>query len=175
MRPPALPPRTGWKPIDPFWQLSEVRGFISSDGSDHRLKLRYFRRTADRTLVARVWFGPASEGPPGHAHGGSVAAVLDEALGAAAWAAGLVVMTAKLSVRYRRMVPLGTVATIETRIRRAGRSHVLVEGLLVDRRGKAFAEAEGVFIKVPEASWDIILGRARTRGGPAASAGAKAT
>ncbi|MBI4678086.1 MAG: TolC family protein [Elusimicrobia bacterium] len=155
MRPPNLVPKPGWIPIDPFWQLRTKSVFISRDGSDGKLMIRYFRTAAGDSLKALVWFGPATEGPPGHAHGGSVAAVLDEVLGAAAWARGLVVMTAKITVKFRRVVPLGTVATVEARVRRAGQSRVVVAGELADGRGRTCAEAEGVFVKVLKASWGV--------------------
>lgn len=63
--------------------------------------------------MARVWFGPSTEGPLGHVHGGSMAAVLDEAMGVSAWIAGQTVVAAKLAVKYRTMLPLGKVTTIE--------------------------------------------------------------
>ena len=47
--------------------------------------IHYFRTGPDRSLRAKVLFGPGTQGPPGHAHGGSMAAVLDEAMGGAAW------------------------------------------------------------------------------------------
>ena len=44
--------------------------------------------------------GPPIEGPPGHAHGGSMAAVLDEAMGAAAWMEGHLVVAVRLATSF---------------------------------------------------------------------------
>jgi hypothetical protein len=66
----------------------------------------YFRRREEPVLRTRVWFGPGAEGPPGLEHGGSVAAVLDEALGGGAWMLGRRVVVAQLIVDFR-MVALG--------------------------------------------------------------------
>lgn len=82
--------------------------FVSGDPFGNRIRVRYFKRERDGALVGKVWFGPGAEGPPGHAHGGSMAAVLDEALGAAAWMSGHPVVAAKLVTVFRRMLPLGT-------------------------------------------------------------------
>lgn len=58
-------------------------------------------------LRARVTFGPAYEGPPGCVHGGFVAAVFDELLGATQSLSGTQGMTAHLEVDYRSPTPLG--------------------------------------------------------------------
>jgi acyl-coenzyme A thioesterase PaaI-like protein len=47
------------------------------------------------------------QGPPGHAHGGALAAILDEIMGTAAWQAGHMVMAANLNIDFRYPVPLG--------------------------------------------------------------------
>ncbi|MFA6318355.1 MAG: PaaI family thioesterase [Elusimicrobiota bacterium] len=161
MKPPRFAAPAGWIPADPFWQVETDHSFLSSDGKDGKLMVRYFKRKSGRGLRARVWFGPESEGPPGHAHGGAIAAVLDEALGAAAWALGLTVMTARLAVTFRRAVPLGRTAGVETHVRRAGKIRVVVSGKLIDEHGRVFAEGEGLFLKVPKALWRS----ASTKGG----------
>ncbi|MBI5622868.1 MAG: PaaI family thioesterase [Elusimicrobia bacterium] len=161
MRPPTFKAKKGWIPVDPFRQIATERGFIPSDGSDRRLMIRYFKRKSGPGLTARVWFGPDSEGPPRHAHGGAVAAVLDEVLGAAAWVMGLAVMTARLTVKFRKAVPLGTKAVVETHVRRAGKLRVVVSGKLTDESGRVCAEGEGLFLKVPDALWR----RGKAKGG----------
>jgi hypothetical protein len=77
----------GWEGFDAPALVGETLRFVSGDQTGNRFRMSYFRNQ-DQDLVARVWFGPVTEGPPGHAHGGSIAAVLDEVLGLAAWAAG---------------------------------------------------------------------------------------
>jgi acyl-coenzyme A thioesterase PaaI-like protein len=56
----------------------------------------------------RVRCGYAYEGPPGHIHGGFVAAILDQFLGMAQLAGGLPGMTGTLKVRYLQPTPLNT-------------------------------------------------------------------
>ena len=129
---PTVPP--DWSPCDPFPALKPLRSFLDARGAPDRVRVAYFRRGNETTLLARAWFGPGAEGPPGHAHGGSVAAVLDEALGASAWLAGHQVVVARLVVDFREMVPLGTDATVEASV-------VAVDGRKVTCRARMTAGA----------------------------------
>ena len=63
-------------------------------------------------LTAGVFFGPAYEGPPGCVHGGYVAAIFDELLGATQSLSGTQGMTAHLEVDYRSPTPLGEELTL---------------------------------------------------------------
>jgi acyl-coenzyme A thioesterase PaaI-like protein len=64
--------------------------------------------SADGRATGAVTLGKAYEGPPGLVHGGFTATLLDHVLARAARSAGHGGLTATLSVRYRRPVPLGT-------------------------------------------------------------------
>lgn len=61
----------------------------------------------DEQILGHVTFGPAYEGPPGFVHGGYVAAVLDELLGATQSLSGTQGMTAHIDVDYKSPTPLG--------------------------------------------------------------------
>jgi acyl-coenzyme A thioesterase PaaI-like protein len=134
------------EPIRPFQSLGS-RLFVSDDRDPRRLRVAYFRRVSDGALVARVRFGPGAEGPPDCAHGGSIAAALDEALGAAAWMRGEAVLAARLTVTFRRRLPLRTTATIEAVVyRRRGRK-LYARGRLY-ARGVLVAEARSLLVSV---------------------------
>ena len=60
----------------------------------------------DETIRASATFGAAYEGPPGYLHGGYLAAMFDDVLGAAQTATGNPGMTASLTVKYRQPAPL---------------------------------------------------------------------
>ena len=68
----------------------------------------------DGFVRAQANMGAAYEGPPGVVHGGMVALLLDQVLGAAAFYAGVPGMTGTLTIRYRAATRLGPV-----RLRRA--------------------------------------------------------
>lgn len=116
--PPAPDVPATWHPCQPFPALKPERSFVNDTVPNDRLRVAYFLVDGEPGVYAKAWFGPGAEGPPRFAHGGSVAAVLDEALGAAAWTAGHQVVVARLAVDMREMVPLGTDATVHARIER---------------------------------------------------------
>ena len=68
-----------WTPFDAPSLVGESLRFVSGEPDGNRFRVRYFRDQGQQ-LKARIWFGPETEGPPWHAHGGSMAGVLDEVL-----------------------------------------------------------------------------------------------
>jgi len=107
--------------------------------------VRYFT-DAEGRLVGKAWFGPGALGPPGHAHGGSIAAVLDEAMGAAAWLAGHRAVAVHLATDFRRMLPLGTDAIFEAWIERVDGRKVSTRSRLFGPDGETSAEASALFL-----------------------------
>ena len=145
---PDFSPEPGWLPLPQEDLGSEYRSFVSGDPQGDRLRVRYFRRAADCALMAKVWFGPGAQGPPGHAHGGSMAAVLDEAMGFAAWLGGHSVLAGRISVDFHRMLPLRTVAVVETGIEKVQGRKVLTHGSIRLPEGGIAASGTGVFVQV---------------------------
>jgi acyl-coenzyme A thioesterase PaaI-like protein len=143
-----LEPEAGWTPVSPLSALGPIRSFLSGDATGARIQVSYFRRDRDRALLAKVWFGPGAEGPPGHAHGGSIAAVLDEAMGAAAWMVGIPVLARSIRVQFRTMVPLEHVVTVEAAVRAAYAHRVHANAMMYNSSGVPFAEASGLFVEV---------------------------
>jgi acyl-coenzyme A thioesterase PaaI-like protein len=156
--PPDVEPLTGWTPVDPFPPHDASRSFVSGRCDDGRLRVVYFRRESDGMLVGRAWFGPGAEGPPGHAHGGSVAAVLDEAMGGAAWMAGHRVVAVRLSVDFRRMVPLGTDAILEAWVSGLDGRKILTRARLVVAPDTVLAEADGIFVQPLPDEFRAVIG-----------------
>ncbi len=95
-------------------------------------------------------FGTAYEGPPGHLHGGYVAAAFDEVLGMAQSVTGHPGMTGTLTVRYLRPTPLHREVRFEARVDRVEGRKIFAAGTL--HAGDTLcAEAEGIFISI---DWD---------------------
>jgi acyl-coenzyme A thioesterase PaaI-like protein len=146
--PPEVVAEPGWTPVDPLRLEGGPRSFVSGEPHGGRLRVRYFRRDSDGRLVGRAWFGPGAQGPPGHAHGGSMAAVLDEAMGAAAWMEGHLVVAVRLSTNFQRMLPLGTDALLEAWVERVEGRKVWTVGRLLAPGGEFFADADALFLKL---------------------------
>ncbi len=101
----------GLRPGDPEWfaffDHSPIIGLANPLSPPVHLDYR-----ADR-VIGSVTFGAAYEGPPGCVHGGYVAAVFDELLGATQSLSGDQGMTAHLEVDYRSPTPLGEPLQLE--------------------------------------------------------------
>jgi acyl-coenzyme A thioesterase PaaI-like protein len=144
--PPPVAAEQDWETVQPFPDAAARESFVSGGPSTHRLRVAYFKRPGQRGLWGRAWFGPETQGPPGHAHGGAMAAVMDEALGAVAWAEGHPVVVARLCVDFRAMVPLGTDAMFESHIVEVNGRKITTRGRLVSPDGVLFAEGEALCV-----------------------------
>ena len=122
--------------------------FVSGEAG--ALSVRYFR-TAEQVVWAKAIFGPRTLGPPGCAHGGSMAALLDEVMGFAVWCSGRPSISADLHVHYRKMLPIPQRCIAEARVERREGRKVWASARLRDISGDIlFAEAEGVFVAVAD-------------------------
>mgnify|MGYP001570863410 CR=1 FL=1 len=101
-------------------------------------------------LYARAWFGRETQGPPGHVHGGAMAAVLDEAMGGACWMNGHRAVAAKISVSFIAMLKLHSETTVEARVERTDGRKIYVRAKMCDARATPIAEADGLFIVLRE-------------------------
>jgi acyl-coenzyme A thioesterase PaaI-like protein len=104
------------------------------------------RRTGD-DVVATTVLGSAFEGAPGRAHGGVIAAILDETMGYVLPVIGALAYTANLNIDYVAPAPLHAPLAVTARLRdRADRK------LWIEARGDSdagtFARAEALFLAV---------------------------
>jgi acyl-CoA hydrolase len=131
---------------------------VSGETEGDRLRIWYFRNEAEaNALYAKVWFGLGAEGPPGHAHGGSMAAVLDESMGFCAWMAGHSVVAASLNISFHKRLPLERVLIVEARVDQVVDTRVTTIGrIYAPDSGDRFASAEGLFITQPLESFGSL-------------------
>ena len=98
-------------------------------------------------LTGRAFFDYQYEGPPGCVHGGMLAMVLDELLGAANIAANSPGMTGTLTIRYNRPTPIRTELRVAAKcVGREGRKIRSWGGMY--HGDELTAEAHGVFIEL---------------------------
>ena len=114
----------------------------------------------DGAVRGTAVFGTAYEGPPGHLHGGFVAAAFDEVLGMVQAMTGQPGMTAGLTVRYRKPTPLHREVQFEGRIDRVEGRKIFTAGT-VHAGEMLCAEAEAIFVSV---DWPRMQGMAAERG-----------
>jgi acyl-coenzyme A thioesterase PaaI-like protein len=150
-------------PVQPFPTGPSSRSFVSGDGAaSQRTRVEYFRRDDNDHLYAKVWFGPDTEGPPEAVHGGAIAAVLDEAMGAVCWMNGHPVVGARITINYRHLTPLGFSGRVESWIERKDGRKISIRSHLSDEHGKVHAEGEALFIELaPEMKAQLDRARGR--------------
>jgi acyl-coenzyme A thioesterase PaaI-like protein len=121
---------------------------VSGAAAAGRTRVAYYRAPASNHLHACVWFGPETEGPPDCVHGGAIAAVLDEAMGAVCWMNGHAVVGARITINYLQMTPLGFDGRVEAWIESIERRKIFIKSRLTDAEGKIYAEGDGLFIEL---------------------------
>jgi acyl-coenzyme A thioesterase PaaI-like protein len=104
----------------------------------------------DGAITGTVTIDGSKEGPPGHAHGGSLATLVDEAMGAACWRNGYHVLAANLNFDYRRPVPLNVEITVTGRVDRVDGRKIYTVGEVVLPDGMVAVQGRGLFIVAPE-------------------------
>lgn len=113
------------------------------------LRIRTFKTSSG--VMSPIIVPRTYEGPPGAAHGGIVAAYLDEVLvGAVKQATAHLSVTGELTIRYRRPVPTETPIIGHGSLVADHGRYVDVEGRLQDlQSGEVFATAKGRFFPIP--------------------------
>src|SRR5512140_3939091 len=71
------------------------------------MHLKFELDEARQTFVCKVTLSDRYVGPPGHAHGGVIATILDEAMGKVNKLRHVIALTAEMTVSYNKPVPLG--------------------------------------------------------------------
>ena len=100
------------------------------------------------TYASEVTFGVHHQGGPGIAHGGIVAAALDEACGLLATWHRFPTVTARFAVRYRRPAAINRTLAISARVISERGRRIEIAAELRDG-DELLAEADGAFLHVP--------------------------
>lgn len=108
------------------------------------MHLRFER--AEEGVRSRVTLAAHYQGWRGIAHGGIVMALLDEAMAHAAGYAGHRGVTASVSVRFRKPVPLEEPIEARGRVTWQRRNVLGVDAGIYDAAGNLLAHAEGSFV-----------------------------
>lgn len=107
-----------------------------------------FRREGDR-VHAELHLDHRHEGAPGFVHGGVLAAVLDDTLGALLWVLERPAVTARLEVDYRRPAFTGQDHTAEAWCEGTEGRKLHLLAVVRNAAGEVVAEARSLFVEVP--------------------------
>jgi acyl-coenzyme A thioesterase PaaI-like protein len=103
----------------------------------------------DGSVSGRFFVKQDHQGPPGNAHGGVVAAALDEAMSLAIHAEGIYALTRHLELDLHAPAPVGRFVRIEAHIERREHGRIGVQAVArADDDDRRIAEARGEFVEV---------------------------
>jgi acyl-coenzyme A thioesterase PaaI-like protein len=142
---PVARPEPGWEPVVPF---PSPEGTFLHEGD--RVRIAYFRKPNEPQLYAKAWFGTKTMGPPGHVHGGAMAAALDEAMGAVCWMNQHRAVAATITVKFLWMLKIESETILEATIERVDGRKVTIRSTLTDLTGRPVAEGQGLFIMLTD-------------------------
>jgi len=111
------------------------------------LRLKFFV-DEEHTIVCWVRLARRFEGPPGHAHGGVIATLLDEAMSKANRQFGVLAMTRQMEIEYLKPVPLRTRLLLTGRRTDASGIKHRCEAQIESEDGTVLARAKALFIAV---------------------------
>jgi uncharacterized protein (TIGR00369 family) len=126
------------------------RNFCFGCGPDNAegMRLKFKLDEDGKRFICRFKLGKRYVGPPGHAHGGIIATILDEAMGKVNKLRDVVALTSEMTVNYLKPVPLGKPLVAIGRERSVrGRVHVN-EGEIQNADGVVLARSRGKFIAI---------------------------
>ncbi len=129
---------------NPFRQS---RSFVSSGKGQGFIRVRYGTSPERDRILADVYFGKRAEGPPGRVHGGAIAAVLDEAMGAAVWLSQNTGYTLKLEVEFLSPTPLCKNLQLNAWVEKIRGRKIKASASLHLSSGVELARARALFIK----------------------------
>ncbi len=122
--------------------------FACGKNNPEGMHLRFSYDEKSKRFVSRFRLGRRYTGPPGHAHGGVIATILDEAMGKVNKIHNVVALTSEISVHYLRPVPLNKPLRVEARgVSVRGRRHINAAEIL-NQRGEVLARSRGTFIAI---------------------------
>jgi len=131
-------------------QASSRFCFVCGVENEHGLKVNFYNQEPG-VIMAKCLICDKHQGYPGIVHGGVIAAILDEVAGRSFMEGDprKFMVTAKLSVRYRRPVPVGQpLIAIGRAIEDNGRI-AKATGQLLGPDGTLLADAEVILVQIP--------------------------
>jgi len=129
-------------------QLPKNHCFACGKDNPEGMRLKFFFDEGHRRAWCRFRLPRRYQGPPGHAHGGIIATILDEAMGKVNKLRSVIALTSSMQIEYLRPVPLGKPLMVEGTERSVrGRRHLNAAEIKGDD-GQVLARSKGVFIAV---------------------------
>src|SRR5215467_9179643 len=132
----------------PWARMQKNYCFACGKNNPEGMRLRFTYDEERDCFVCRFRLGKRYTGPPGHAHGGIIATLLDEAMGKVNKIRHVVALTSEMTVNYEKPVPLNKPLLVESReVKVRGRYHTNMAEIL-NEKGEVLARSRGIFIAI---------------------------
>lgn len=116
------------------------------------MQVKFVRDEARKRFASHLVLAKRYQGPPGHAHGGIIATLLDEAMSKANTLKPVTALTRRITVDYLRPVPLGRKIVVEGWKERSRGRHHINRAEIRDQNGMVLARGRGWFIAINPAA-----------------------
>ncbi|MEJ1277810.1 thioesterase superfamily member 5 [Cricetulus griseus] len=108
-----------------------------------------FFHPSEKKSVCLFQPGPYLEGAPGFAHGGSLAAMMDETFSKTAYLAGEGLFTLSLNIRFKNLIPVGSLAVLDTQVEKIENQKLYMSCIAQSRdKQTVYAKCSGVFLQL---------------------------
>ncbi|XP_013365391.1 PREDICTED: acyl-coenzyme A thioesterase THEM5 isoform X2 [Chinchilla lanigera] len=130
----------------PIWLGSYLRCIqVAGQGYEYVI----FFHPAKQKSVCLFQPGPYLEGAPGFAHGGSLAAMMDETFSKTAYLAGEGLFTLSLNIRFKNLLPVGSLAVLNVQVEKIEDQKLYMSCIAQSRdQQTVFAKSSGVFLQL---------------------------
>src|SRR5271168_3573852 len=134
-----------------YVKMQKNNCFVCGMNNPDGMRLKFILDEQRQTFVCRFRLSKRYTGPPGHCHGGIIAAILDDAMGKVNKLRQVVALTKEMTVEYLKPVPLHKRLRVEGReVEVEGRVHTNAAEIL-NAKGEVLARSKGTFIAIDPA------------------------
>jgi uncharacterized protein (TIGR00369 family) len=130
--------------------------FVCGHDNPHSIGVTWF--IEDGVMTSEFMLSEAQQGPPGHAHGGASAAILDEAMGLVVWAAGHKVAAVNIEINYHKPLPLHQPLTLEAKISQVDERKIFSVGEIRLADSTVAVSGRGIYVPAPKLFESVHLG-----------------
>ena len=132
----------------PYLRLQKNNCFGCGKNNPQGMHLNFTYDEERGSFVCRFRLSKRYTGPPGHAHGGIIATILDEAMGKVNKLRQVIALTSQITVYYLKPVPLNQPLRVESHeVSVRGRRHINMAQIL-NSKDEVLARSRGLFIAI---------------------------
>jgi uncharacterized protein (TIGR00369 family) len=131
-----------------YMKMQKNNCFVCGPDNPDGMHLKFILDEARQTFVCNFRLSNRYVGPPGHAHGGIIACILDDAMGKVNKLHHVIALTKEMTVEYLKPVPLHKPLRVEGReVSVHGRQHINMAEIL-NENNEVLARSQGTFIAI---------------------------